>query len=100
MSCCGNKRTALTAQYRRSWNRDPAAAPSPPRAENLVVLRYAGAGPLAVRGPSSGRVYELPETGTSIGVDPADVAALTATLLFERDDSRSTSTSPGIPASA
>jgi len=79
MSCCGQKRLALTATPRRT----PAAeAPRPVRPAN-PALRYLKEGALALRGPQTGRVYSFDAAGQATAVDPKDLEALLRTRLFE-----------------
>ena len=86
MSCCGQKRAALSAQQ-RSWNRAAALETPAPRnaSDGLVPLRYLGAEPLSLNGPYSGRIYSVGHGGSTISADPLDVQVLLSTLLFTRD---------------
>ena len=89
MACCGGKRAALSERYRSSWNRQPEPLQAAAAPVGVNVLRYVGAEPLSLGGPYSGRVYSTGETGSAIHVDPVDVPALLAPLLFVREEARS-----------
>ena len=86
MSCCGQKRAALSLQQ-RSWNRQatPNIISTPPDENGkLIPLQYQGSEPLSISGPYSGRIYSVGHLGSSITADPQDVQALLSTLLFAR----------------
>jgi hypothetical protein len=82
MSCCGQKRLALTATPRRTPAME-APAPRPARPAK-PALRYLREGSLALRGPHTGRVYSFDAAGQATAVDPQDLEALLRTRLFER----------------
>ena len=90
MSCCGNKRAALTAARSRRWERAPQdPLPSTPDAPGGArdgspgaTLLYLGPPGLALRGPRTGRVYHCDFAESPLEVDPADTDALLATGLF------------------
>ncbi len=88
MSCCGQKRAALSFQQ-RSWNRQATPIISAPPNENagLIPLRYLGSAPLSISGPHSGRIYSVGHLGSAITADPLDVQVLLSTLLFAKADS-------------
>lgn len=82
MSCCGQKRAALTG---RTEQRVRASAPAPALrvAGEAIVLRYLGADPLSLRGPRTGRIYYF-EAGSTADVAAEDVAPLLRTARFTR----------------
>ena len=89
MSCCGQKRAALSFQQ-RSWNRQatPNIISAPPNENGgLIPLRYLGSEPLSISGPYSGRLYSVGHLGSAITADPLDVQVLLSTLLFAHADS-------------
>ena len=85
MSCCGQRRRALTIP-------SPSFAPvrgygaTAVRAPNAggVGLRYRGLGPFTQRSPRTGRLYACGGTGATLQVDQADVESLLRTRLFTR----------------
>lgn len=87
MSCCGEKRAALTAQLNARRSRSPApdsgvnALPVPSKTPD-VLLRYLGERDLALRGPQSDRVYVFIAGGEAVPVDPGDADAFLSSHLF------------------
>ncbi len=90
MSCCGQKRALLnTATHSRSTSRpslslgagDSFAHSSHP---GDVMVRYIGPGALSIRGPRTGRVYDVLRPGAVIGVEAKDVDGLLRTRVFVR----------------
>lgn len=81
MSCCSSRRGALAAAPQLR-----AAAPIAPPARTSSAdrqLRYRGQAAMVLRGPFSGRVYELTPSAADLAADPGDVEALLRTGLFE-----------------
>jgi|GEM_PF-3922308 len=76
--CCSSHGASITAALQLQ----AAALPTQPEREP-TRLRYLGKTPLSLRGPFSGKVYELPASQTEILVDPNDQAALLRTGLFD-----------------
>jgi hypothetical protein len=75
--CCGT--FALTPLPLQA-----AVAPPPARSDPTTArLRYVGAAALTLRGPFSGRVYELAASAPELTPEPTDLAALLRTGLFE-----------------
>lgn len=69
--------------------RKNADAPAPGRPGRVddgsgVTLRYVGEGGLVLRGPRSGRTYQLSAAGDLLFVHPADVEALLRLHVFRR----------------
>ena len=94
MSCCGQRRAAVSAQLqgRGKGPSSPAATakvPGPAVGIDSTVrdclIRYVGTQPLSLRGPHSGRVYYFAETGNMAIVDASDIEPLLRTKLFVRD---------------
>ena len=87
MSCCGQRRRALSSV-------PPAAASSRAVAAHAAIpahgpitgvsLRYRGLGPFTQRSQRTGRLYACGGNWTTLQVDPADVDALLRTRLFTR----------------
>ena len=82
MSCCGQKRAALTGRMEQRVLAT-APAPTPRTAGNAVVLRYLGTDPLSLRGPRTGRVYYF-DAGSAADVAAEDVEPLLRTTRFVR----------------
>lgn len=80
MSCCSGRREALS---RPPTFRAAPAVPLPAStgAQDLT-LHYIGRTDLALRGPSSGRIYHVGPEARRIHADTRDVAALLRTGLF------------------
>ena len=78
MSCCSHRRRTSSAFRPATIAPPPPAAPPPASA-----LRYLGKHPLALRGPVSRRVYRMGPGRRLLAVDPADVAAMVRSGLFE-----------------
>lgn len=89
MSCCSQRRQALTAttQLRVAVATSGTALPNTTvSAVDAQRLRYLGTAPLNVRGPFSARLYEIEGPLRLIEADARDVAALLRTALFEHAD--------------
>jgi hypothetical protein len=93
MACCGNKRTALTAEwaYVRAQKRlyQPAAIVpeiQAPRKTSNIVLKYLGHGSLSIRGPSTGLVYYFAGQDQTTVINEDDSEALLRTGLFSREE--------------
>ena len=89
MSCCGEQRARLRSDAAGARNLAAAsatpnagAAPIPPTRTGDVMLRYVGRGPLALRGPRTGRVYRVVAGDSVVHVHPDDADALRRTRLF------------------
>lgn len=86
MSCCGQRRRALSSSLQL-----PAAPVSRVaihtggHAIGGVALRYRGLGAYTMRSPKTGRLYACGGSGASLQVDPADVDVLVRTRLFTRE---------------
>ena len=50
----------------------------------MIVLRYLGASPIAVRGPATGRRYAFSQKLAAQAVDPLDASGLLRSNLFRR----------------
>jgi hypothetical protein len=82
MSCCGQKRSAVSsvqAHPELVKTRVEVASPLHPN------IRYTGTGPLTLRGPRTGQVYFFAETGHIATVAEKDIEALLRTHLFVRE---------------
>ena len=88
MSCCGQKRLALThaasAISSSAISRGYGAAAVRGVHTGGVGLRYRGLGPFTQRSPRTGRLYACGGTGAALQVDEADVDSLLRTRLFTR----------------
>ena len=90
MSCCGQRRAALTTPSRslqprvEHWPPPTPAAPSPPSRDAAapVMLRGVKAGTIALRGPQSRQVY-LFTGGELTAVAAVDVPALLRSGVVE-----------------
>jgi hypothetical protein len=60
-----------------------ASVPAARRESKGLRLRYLGQAALTLRGPFSGRVYNLDAGPTELTADPSDIDALLRTGLFE-----------------
>ena len=80
MSCCGQRRQALTATFAREAPPKPA---SPVRSES-IRLGYLGESPLIVRGSYTNTTYVFGQSGDGLMVDSRDVPVLLASGQFER----------------
>jgi hypothetical protein len=85
MSCCSQRRQAAstTTQLRAAASTSMPATPRPAHGAATQRLRYAGDSPLSLRGPFSGRVYEVDATNRIVEADLRDAEPLLRTALFE-----------------
>jgi len=83
MSCCGNKRKALTTEARTSGRQFIPAGNTNYMAENRPdrVFEYTGNTSFTVRGPISGKQYYFRTKGDKVTVDFMDSFA----IMAERD---------------
>ena len=93
MSCCGQRRAAITAPAKPANNQTLARpAPRPPRAAVPggaaapvgVLVRYLQRTPVRVTGRSTGRLYQFSGSAPLQIVAVQDAQALLATPLFRR----------------
>ena len=85
MSCCGQRRRALSSSPQAAATPiSRAAMPTSGHVAGGVALRYRGLGPYTMRSPRTGRLYACGGTGASLQVDAADVDVLLRTRLFTR----------------
>ena len=91
MSCCGQKRAQLNVRPVVNTVSAPVSAgagrrvPRASRKTAGVLLKYVGHGALVLRGPRSGRTYQMFETGDLAFVHPDDVEAMIRTRAFARE---------------
>jgi hypothetical protein len=85
MSCCSQRRHAVPAatQLRAATRASTSAPPRPVHGAATRRLRYLGDSPLSLRGPFSGRVYEVDAMTRFIEAEPRDAEPLLRTTLFE-----------------
>jgi len=81
MSCCSQRRHAVPSTTQLRATAGVSTPPSPDAAARR--LRYLGDAPLSLRGPFSGRVYEVDAKTRVIDVDVLDAEPLVRTTLFE-----------------
>jgi len=80
MSCCSRQRRSAA----RSPFRPLVVAPAKPvAAAKDSELRYLGRHPLALKGPATRKLYRIGPGQRIVAVDPADVAAMLRSGLFE-----------------
>lgn len=86
MACCSQRRHAApaTPQLRAAMAASHSAAPGAPPAPTTQRLRYLRDTSLSLRGPFSGRVYEVDARACFIDADARDAVPLLRTALFER----------------
>ena len=77
MSCCGQKRAALSGNRHIKVYTSTGAVPAAPASASTEqqLLRYLGEEPLSLRGPISGVIYHFFD-GNAVAVDTKDIAAL------------------------
>lgn len=83
MGCCGHERkqvASVTTPVRRAEAR---AGPRSVARAGGVALRPREPGPVVVRGPVTGRAYEL-SAGRPVQIDPRDAEILLRTGRFTR----------------
>ena len=80
MSCCGDRRLALTT----SMTRQSPPNPTPPMQPSSTSVEYRGDSSLVVRGQVTGTTYLFGPRGAALLVDTRDVAALLRSGAFER----------------
>ena len=85
MSCCGQRRRALSSSPQAVTTpvARVASQTSGP-AIGGVALRYRGLGAYTMRSQKTGRLYACGGAGASLQVDAADVEVLLRTRLFTR----------------
>lgn len=91
MSCCGQRRAAMTApsvRQRPTSEAPPPPAPEPwrrpaPAASSVVLLRYTAEGTLAMRGPASQHPYLFSDRAAT-PVLASDADAFLRSGLLER----------------
>lgn len=95
MSCCGQKRASMTMRHADDTrpSRSSATSGGAGRSVRLdrvdgVTLHYVGPGPVTLRGPRSGRLYQAAATGDLLFVHPDDVDALLRMRVFARAATR------------
>ena len=76
--CCSSHGASITVALQLQ-----AAALPTETARDPKRLRYLGQTALSLRGPFSGRVYNLAAAESELAVDPSDLQALLRTGLFE-----------------
>ena len=76
MSCCGQKRAALSSNRHIKAYTSADAVPASPvgNAAEHHLLRYLGSEPLSLRGPISGAIYHFFD-GNPVAVDAKDTVA-------------------------
>lgn len=79
MSCCSSRRSAMTPALQLRAATAPPAAPATAPGQSL---HYTGVASLALRGPSSGRIYLVGPESRQITADSRDVGALLHTGQF------------------
>jgi len=62
----------------------PAVQPATLANSPVVRLRYLSQSRISLRGPASGKMYELSGTGEDVLVDARDAAAFEQSGLFQR----------------
>lgn len=83
MSCCGQKRAALTNVPNRRGNARPVSSAASASTEDTMALRYASDRRIALVGAVTGRSYRF-DPGIATRVAMADAAALLAGGRFVR----------------
>ena len=84
MSCCSNRRQAPIPAPRLRAAFTPMRTPPPSGAGPALV--YTGQTAVALRGPFSGRIYNVSREKRFVEADAKDVEALLRCGLFERPD--------------
>jgi hypothetical protein len=79
MSCCGQKRRALSDARQNHLKPPP---PAPPVLQNPQLVSHTGKISLVIRGPVTGQVYLFGGGGMALTVDERDVPALLETGRF------------------
>ena len=80
MSCCGERRLALTS----SMVRQPPPNPLPPTRPAQTQVAYKGDSSIVVRGQVTGTAYLFGPRGAALLVDTRDAPALLRSGAFER----------------
>lgn len=96
MSCCGQKRASMSTHHAvdpARPSRSSATSGGAGRWARLdrvggVTLHYVGPGPVTLRGPRSGRLYQAAAPGDLLFVHPDDVDALLRMRVFARAATR------------
>jgi hypothetical protein len=81
MSCCGQRRAAWRQPER------PVVAPvtqPPPALQSPVSLAFTGAGPIVIRGTTTGLTYAFPAGSVALNVDARDAQSLLGTGRFAK----------------
>ncbi|MGQ0645929.1 MAG: hypothetical protein ACT4P7_00070 [Gemmatimonadaceae bacterium] len=83
MSCCGDRRRAATRSTHQRMAQRPSSSPIAVL-RNPVSVGFVAAGPVVVRGATTGLTYAFPAGGGALQVDERDLDALLGSGMFRR----------------